>query len=262
LYICLSIVALLILKKIINQTPVGTQLRKGLIFFVMIGIYKITNPKNRIYIGQSVNINSRFYSYKSLKCKSQPKIYKSLLKYGIENHKFEIILECEENQLNDLERYWQELYNSVENGLNCLYTKTNDRSGKSSEETKLKISLNNTRPFLGKKHTEESKIKMSNSMKGKQSRLGAKLSEETKLKISNSHKGKKLSKETKLKMSILRKGKKIPNQKNRVRKVLDTNTNIIYNSIKECAECNGINKVTLGGYLRGLRKNITSFVYY
>jgi len=36
-----------------------------------------------------------------------------------------------------------------------------------SEETKLKMSINNRRPFLNKKHTEESKLKISNSLKGK-----------------------------------------------------------------------------------------------
>ena len=137
----------------------------------MIGIYKIISPSNRIYIGQSIKIEDRIKSYKNLKCKEQPKLYKSLLKYGFENHKIEILIECNESKLNELERHYQEEYDSIENGLNCIYTKTNDRSGKSSEETKLKISLNNTRPFLGKKHSEESRLKMSSSLKGNQSRL-------------------------------------------------------------------------------------------
>jgi group I intron endonuclease len=249
-------------KKInLSQTQVGTQLRKGLIFFVMIGIYKITNPNNKIYIGQSVNINSRFYSYKSLKCKEQPKIYRSLLKYGVENHKFEIITECDILKLNELERYYQEFYNSIEIGLNCVYTKTNDKSGKSSNETKLKISLNNTRPFLNKKHTEQSKLKMSNSLKGNQSRLGAKLSNETKLKISNSHKGKKASLETKLKMSKARKGIKRNYSTNREKLILDLSNGIFYNSILEAANIFNLNICTLGNYLRGKRKNKTSLIF-
>jgi group I intron endonuclease len=227
----------------------------------MIGIYKITSPTNRVYIGQSVKIEDRIKSYKNLKCKEQPKIYKSLLKYGFENHKIEILIECDTNKLNELERYYQEIYDSIENGLNCIYTKTNDRSGKSSEETKLKISINNTRPFLGKKHTEESKLKMSNSLKGKKTRLGAILSQETKDKISNAHKGKKASIETKLKMSIVRKGVKRPNQKNKGRLVLDLATGVFYNSIKEASEILGYNKVTLRGYLAGNRKNITSLIF-
>lgn len=227
----------------------------------MIGIYKIISPSNRIYIGQSIKIEDRIKSYKNLKCKEQPKLYKSLLKYGFENHKIEILIECNESRLNELERHYQEKYDSIENGLNCIYTKTNDKSGKSSEETKLKISINNRRPFLNKKHTEESKLKISNSLKGNQSRLGSKVSDKTKLKISNSHKGKKASLETKLKMSLARKGVKREYSTNRERLVLDLLTGVFYNSIKEASEILGYNKVTLRNYLAGNRKNITSLIF-
>ena len=37
----------------------------------MIGIYKITNPKGKIYIGQSINIENRFKVYKRYNCKGQ-----------------------------------------------------------------------------------------------------------------------------------------------------------------------------------------------
>lgn len=227
----------------------------------MIGIYKIISPSNRIYIGQSIKIEDRIKSYKNLKCKEQPKLYKSLLKYGFENHKIEILIECNESKLNELERHYQEEYDSIENGLNCIYTKTNDRSGKSSEETKLKISLNNTRPFLGKKHSEESRLKMSSSLKGNQSRLGAILSEETKKKISDAHNGKTHSEQSKLNMSLVRKGVKREYSTNRERLVLDLLTGVFYNSIKEASELLGYNKVTLRNYLAGNRKNITSLIF-
>ena len=64
----------------------------------------------------------------------------------------------------------------------------NDRSG-----------ANN--PFFGKKHTKESRQKMS------QSRKGLSRSEETKKKISNSLKGRVFSEETKLKLSLSQKGR-------------------------------------------------------
>ena len=57
----------------------------------MIGIYKITSPLGYIYIGQSINIDYRFNVYKKLKCKSQLRIYNSFVKYGVDNHIFEII---------------------------------------------------------------------------------------------------------------------------------------------------------------------------
>lgn len=61
----------------------------------MIGIYKITSPTKKVYIGQSVNIERRFLVYKKLNCKKQPRLYDSFRKYGVDKHKFEILCECE-----------------------------------------------------------------------------------------------------------------------------------------------------------------------
>ena len=87
----------------------------------MIGIYKITNLINKkVYIGQSTNIKKRWSDYKRLNCKGQPLLYRSLKKYGVENHKFEIITECDFENLNKFERYYQDIYNVCgKNGLNC-----------------------------------------------------------------------------------------------------------------------------------------------
>ena len=131
----------------------------------MIGIYKITSPKGKIYIGQSIEIEKRINSYKKMyeKNKGQIKLYRSFLKYGVNNHIFEIVCECIESELNNYERYYQELFNCLNNGLNCRLTKTNDKSGKVSKKTLLKMSkasIGNTH-WLGKKHTEETKNKIS-----------------------------------------------------------------------------------------------------
>ena len=85
------------------------------------GIYKITSPSNRIYIGQSSDLKERFRRYKHLhRSKLLTKLYRSFLKYGIENHKFEIIEECLPELLNERERYWQDYYNvNSKNGLTC-----------------------------------------------------------------------------------------------------------------------------------------------
>lgn len=104
-----------------------------------IGIYKIVNPNGKIYIGQSINIEYRFLSYeKLLRCKNQKKLYNSLMKYGIECHSFEIIEKCDVNMLNERERYWQEYYDVINNGLNLKLTNSNDRRCVISEETKNK----------------------------------------------------------------------------------------------------------------------------
>ena len=41
------------------------------------GIYKITSPTNKVYIGQSYNINKRVNHYSNLLCKGQPKLFQS-----------------------------------------------------------------------------------------------------------------------------------------------------------------------------------------
>jgi group I intron endonuclease len=177
----------------------------------MVGIYKITNPKNAIYIGQSIDIIKRFNDYEKLRCKSQTKLYYSLKKYGYDAHKFEIITECDIDQLNNLERYYQDLYNVMDNkfGLNLLLTKSDDRSIVISSDSKEKISNTLKRkyqsgelihPFKGKKFSDEHKNKLSEAKKrlyengyinhfkgkkGKQSwNKGKKQSEETRIKIS------------------------------------------------------------------------------
>ena len=64
------------------------------------GIYKITSPSGKIYIGQSKDINKRFNLYKRLQCERQPKLYNSFIKYGTINHKFEVLCECNKELLN------------------------------------------------------------------------------------------------------------------------------------------------------------------
>jgi len=60
-----------------------------------IGIYKITSPSGKVYIGQSIDIELRFKQYSNiLKSIGQRKLYYSFKKYGINSHKFEILETC------------------------------------------------------------------------------------------------------------------------------------------------------------------------
>lgn len=43
-----------------------------------IGIYKITNPKGKIYIGQSIDIDKRINTYRLMHCKDQKLLYNSI----------------------------------------------------------------------------------------------------------------------------------------------------------------------------------------
>lgn len=139
------------------------------------GIYKITSPSGKIYIGQSIDIGRRKSSYKRLEScvKYQVKLYNSIKKYGWENHIFEILEECTTGLLNERERYWQEFFNSnSNNNLNICLVSTLDKKQLHSEETINKISnwhkefhKSNMNRMFGKKHTNETKQLMSEKAK-------------------------------------------------------------------------------------------------
>jgi group I intron endonuclease len=139
---------------------------------IISGIYKITNPEGKIYIGQSSNIEKRWKTYKRLEdVKTQPKLYESLKKYGWENHKWEILESCN-NDKNNKEEYYILLYNSYSLGLNS----SNRSKGPSfqTNETRQKIGLKNKKPKpnsggKGKPkppRTKEHKQNISKSLKG------------------------------------------------------------------------------------------------
>jgi len=111
----------------------------------MIGIYKITSPSKCIYIGQSKNIERRFNEYKINQCKTQKRLYNSLLKHGWQNHKFEIIHELPIDVTQDvLDRYeifvWKQY---KEAGFEMLNIQEPGNGGKHSDNTKSLISLKN-----------------------------------------------------------------------------------------------------------------------
>ena len=128
------------------------------------GIYKITSPSGKVYIGQSSDIKKRFYRYSVINnCDNQIRLKRSLLKYKPENHIFEIIEKCAIDCLNERERYWQEYYDVLgEKGLNCKLTNTNTKNALLSDATKTKIS----KSHKGKIFSKETRKKMSLVRKG------------------------------------------------------------------------------------------------
>lgn len=224
----------------------------------MIGIYKITSPTNRVYIGQSVDIEKRIKRYKGLHCKNQPILYNSFIKYGFENHIIEVKEECDITLLNIRERYWQDLYSVLDNnGLNCRLTGTKDKSGKNSQESIEKMRQGN----LGKKISDEHKEKISIKLKGRklspehiekvrqsntgrkrtsehiekvrQAKIGTKASDETKAKMRQAQLGRKHGEESLYKMSQSQLGKKISEEhKESIRKTLKGRKNTPEQMIK------------------------------
>jgi group I intron endonuclease len=161
-------------------------------------IYKITNIiTNKCYIGETKqsNIEVRWKQHKNtikngVGC---PALQHSVKKYGIENFKFEILLICFDEDRYKYEIEYIKKYNSkVPNGYNILDGGPGGGfEGKThSEETKTRMSENMkgiNHPNYGKKCSEEKLKKMSEVMKG--ANLGKKMSDETlekrKLKLIN-----------------------------------------------------------------------------
>lgn len=88
----------------------------------MIGIYKITNNINeKCYIGQSKDIEARWKKHISVynnKTAPNYKLYRAMRKYGLASFRFEVIEECEPEELNSREIYWIQYYDSFLNGYN------------------------------------------------------------------------------------------------------------------------------------------------
>lgn len=87
------------------------------------GIYKITNQETgECYIGQAIDIRRRWMDH----CKAGlgidtpqgNQLYAAMLNYGLDVFSFELLLECESDQLNENEKYFIELYNSNALGYN------------------------------------------------------------------------------------------------------------------------------------------------
>jgi group I intron endonuclease len=225
----------------------------------MIGIYKITSPNGKIYIGQSVNIERRFIKYKHISSyKNQIKLKKSFLKYGVDNHTFEIVEECELCLLNDRERYWQDFYNVLKFGLNCKLTKSSDKSGKLSDEIKSKIGASNKIANKGKKvnknHIEN--LRIINKGKRKPKGFSQNLSNNRKG-IKNPMYGKKIS-ESSRKLQI----EKISAEFNYLSKIiLNTQTGIFYHGLTEASKSANISKSYLHINITKNKKNKTNFIY-
>lgn len=192
-------------------------------------IYKITNLVNgKTYIGQH-KYKNLYDSYMG----SGKHLKRAQKKYGIENFEKEIIysrIQYKETA-DDMERFaiakersiGKAEYNIADGGQGGGIKGT-----KLSEETKRKISesLKGNKNGCGK-HSEEHNKKISDALKRKS------LSEETRRKLSEAHKGKKrgpMSEEQKRKISESRKGKGKPRTdetKQKISEALKGNTHAL-----------------------------------
>mgnify|MGYP003463256223 CR=1 FL=1 len=155
----------------------------------MIGIYKITSPSGKVYIGQSWNIEDRFRRYRNLRCKTQRKIYSSLIKYGVNEHSFEIVHELPNDVKQEILDNYEILYwkQYISCGINMMNIREPGKGGKLSEETKQKLRDGDHSYKVGIKQSNETIEKRISKTRGK------KRSEQQRENISLGKKGKKLS---------------------------------------------------------------------
>ena len=217
------------------------------------GIYKITSPSGRIYIGQSKHIHQRLAAYRRVECKGQKRLFYSIKKYGWDAHTVEILQECPVNHLDVLERIYIKMYDSFDthHGLNL------ESGGRKNKELSRESRLNIGRHFigntfsLGKKHPPESKIKHRLASLGpKNWNYGRPISEETKQKIIAKTKGRPKSEIAKANIS--------KNHHRRPVLQFDLNGTFIqeWPSASEAADQLGLSKAAIHNACRGYSKTV------
>jgi hypothetical protein len=133
-------------------------------------------------------------------CKNQLRLYRSIKKYGWDNHTFEILEEVEFNLLSEREIFYIEFYNSFIKGLNCTIGGAGNTGRNITNETRAKMKKSAT----GRKQSKETIEKRVKKLKGK------KRTDEFKQRLSVIKKGRRLSEETKQKIRLVNLGKQTP----------------------------------------------------
>lgn len=198
----------------------------------MVGVYKITSPSNKVYVGSSISINDRLTNYRNGHLHLQRKLNASFNKYTPQSHTFELLEICCKENVRQRERFHCLKYNVLgELGLNLQIPHENDGYVSISEETRKKLS--------------EARTGEKNSMYGKKGELspnyGRKMSEDFCNKISErvsgeNHPmyGKKHSEETKEKMKASSK-RVSRGEHSQAKKVISLETGKIWDCAVDCS---------------------------
>jgi group I intron endonuclease len=192
-----------------------------------LGIYKLKwEESGYFYIGQSIDIQNRFNRHKYLMLKNKNKsgfIQNVYNKHGMPL--FEILEECSYEDLDSREQHYLDLFFDDEKCCNLNKNAVSSKGYKYSKETIERIKI----------------LRASSYKKGKDHpNYGRKASIESRKKMSEAQKGDK-SKKAKI--------------------VLDTQTGVFYNCLKELTDLYNLNHRNMARYLSGTRKNKTIYIY-
>jgi group I intron endonuclease len=131
-----------------------------------VGIYKITSPSGKVYIGQSWDIERRWRDHKKSKWEKSRKLYSSFTSHGFEKHLFEIIHELPNDVTQDVLDNYEALYMACYRfcGIELLNIREAGSNGKLSDETKELLRKCSTNKFkkghtfnIGRVHSDKTK---------------------------------------------------------------------------------------------------------
>src|SRR6185436_9389950 len=98
-------------------------------------IYVLLGQENTAYVGQTTDPINRKSRYKTLTCKNQTEVYRSLVKHGYDKHEFKILLKLPDSatrkNLDFYEIFFFELYQG--NGFTMLNLKSPGWNGKPND---------------------------------------------------------------------------------------------------------------------------------
>lgn len=192
---------------------------------ILIGIYTITSPSGKVYVGQSWDIKRRWRMHRYRRTAKYSKLTTSLDKYGNKSHSFEIIhqlpKDIDQATMDIYEQFYMDTYRNA--GIKLLNLKEGGSRGKHhpdlikamSERMKGSIPWNKgkkTGPAWNSglkgvvKMSEETKKKMSKKHMGKQYALGTIRSKEAIEATTAKNKGQSRSQEFKENISVRMKG--------------------------------------------------------
>ena len=200
-------------------------------------VYKVTNRVNgKVYIGQTTRtIAIRWKQHCNPANDQCLALHRAINKYGKENFTVEQIdVASDSEELNKKEQYWIAHYDSIApKGYNMT---TGGGQGEIAEETRYRLGNANR----GKHLSEETKKKMS------EARKGFKMSPES---IAKSVAGKRANGNYAWLKEVSMKG--VEKTSKSIRCV---ETGVVYSSIANAANENGIHSANISACLRGIRK--------
>ncbi len=205
----------------------------------MKGIYKITNPEGKVYIGASRNIKERWWYHGSNKKNVTTAIAKSIVHYGKDAHTFEMLHELPEDVTQDILDRYEQVY--MDAYINCGIELLNLREAGSSG---YKMS-NHIKQILIKANT------------------GKNRSDETKRKISDAHIGRIFSEQHIKNFSGINHAyfRIDPAKHPKAKRVKDIITGEVFGSVKQAANKAGLKRPTLSLMLTGYTHNRTNLRY-